>query len=406
MGLRHCTWTVIVFIRHEHREDVLRKMGLEHFIKWTEESAIAALAENKQVMIAGLREQAKGQKVYVEHEFARLKGVILGNPESMYLPDPFHPCWYTSLRSLPRDRLLWLAANRGKHVRDAAPQLWECIVNGLETLAGIYRQAGVHVIQNTEPPPAEIINYTAGWLGEYGKHWAFDAQAFGAVFGNVIVNFRDIQPSIRYKCIEYVEAAMGLVANDPNAIWLAMPDPLPLATAFGAALSPSDIRIFPEKLVIVAHGVFDKAHITDPSKPRSSGNELGAEVLRRILAPFGWRVEQIYFDASYGPHIDTLMPVISEGLIAINKDVLLTELPKELRNWEQINIERDEYMMGAGNSVPLTNDVHAITAGAKQYIREVEKRGIDVIPVPFGEVYNATGSGMHCATFSYWREDN
>ena len=86
--------------------------------EWTEERAIAALEENKQVMFPGLREQASGQKIYVAHEFAKLKGVMLVNPESMFLPDPFHPYWYASCRSLPRHRLDWLAANRGKHLRD------------------------------------------------------------------------------------------------------------------------------------------------------------------------------------------------------------------------------------------------------------------------------------------------
>jgi N-dimethylarginine dimethylaminohydrolase len=373
--------------------------------EWTEERAIAALEENKQVMIAGLREQARGQKVYVAHEFAKLKGVIIGNPESMYLPDPFHPSWYTSFRSLPREKLDWMASNRGKHVRDVDRKLWESMAKGLEALAETYRQAGAHVIQNTQTPPPEVINYTAGWLGKYGKHWAFHAQAFGEVFGNVIVNFHETQPSIRYNCVEYVEAFMGLVESDPDAVWMAMPDPLPLPTAFGAALSPGDIRIFPEKLVVVAHGVFDKAHITDLSKPRSSGNELGAEVLRRMLKPFGWRVEQIYFDANYGYHIDTLMPVIREGLIAVNENVLLTELPEQIRDWERINIDPDEYVIGAGNSVPLSADAQAITAGAKKYIKEVEKRGVNAVPVPFDDVYHSTGSGMHCATFSYWRED-
>ena len=373
-------------------------------VEWTEERAIAALEKNEQVMIPGLREQARGQRVFVEHEFAQLKGVMLGNPESMYLPDPYHPSWYTSFRSLPRDKLDWMAANRGKHVRDVDPETFETMVRGLEALADTYRQAGAHVIQNTQPPPPEVINYTAGWLGAYGKHWAFHAQAFGEVFGNVIVNFHETQPSIRYNCVEYVEAFMGLVESDPNAVWLAMPDPLPLPTAFGAALSPGDIRIFPDKLVIVAHGVFDKSHIKDLSKPRSSGNELGAEVLRRILQPFGWRVEQLYFDANYGYHIDTLMPVIRDGLLAVNENVLLTDLPKELQHWEQINIERDEYVIGAGNSVALSSSAHAITAGARKYIKEVEKRGIDVAAVPFDEVYHSTGSGMHCATFSYWRE--
>jgi len=374
--------------------------------EWTEERAIAALEENKQVMFPGLRDQAAGQKVYVEHEFAQLRGVILGNPESMYLPDPFHPSWYTSFRSLPREKLDWMAANRGKHVRDVDRSLWESMAKGLEALADAYRQAGAHVIQNTQTPPPEVINYTSGWLGEYGKHWAFHAQAFGETFGNVLVNFHETQPSIRYNCVEYIEAFMGLAENDPEMVWLTMPNPLPMPTAFGVGLSPGDIRIFPNKIVMVGHGVFDPSHITDLNKPRSSGNELGAEVLRRMLKPYGWRVEQIYFDASYGYHIDTLMPVIREGLIAVNENVLLTELPAEIREWEQINIDPDEYVIGAGNSVALSSDAQAITAGAAKYIKEVEKRGVNVVPVPFDDVYHSTGSGMHCATFSYWREDN
>ena len=53
----------------------------------------------------------------------------------------------------------------------------------------------------------------------------------------------------------------------------------------------------------------------------------------------------------------------------------------------------------------MNNQAQAVTAGAKQYIKELESRGVDVVPVPFDDVYHFTGSGMHCATFSYWRED-
>lgn len=374
-------------------------------IEWTEERAIAALEENKQVMIDGLREQAAGQRVIVESEYATLRGVILGNPESMYLPDPYHLSWYASFKSLPREKLLWMAENRGRHVRDVDPALWEKMCVGLDALADIYRQAGVHVIQNKAAPPPEVINYTAGWLGEFGKHWAFHAQAFGEVFGNIILNFHETQPSIRYNCVEYVEAFMGLFEADPKSVWMAMPDPLPLPTAFGAALSPGDIRIFPNKLVVVAHGVFDPSHIADKTKPRSSGNELGAEVLRRMLAPFGYRVETIYFDASFGYHIDTVMPLIREGLLAVNENVLLTPLPKEVADWEQINIDPEEYVLGIGNSVALSSTAHAVTQSATNFMKELEKRGIDVAPVAFDDVYHNTGSGMHCATFSYWRED-
>jgi hypothetical protein len=50
----------------------------------------------------------------------------------------------------------------------------------------------------------------------------------------------------------------------------------------------------------------------------------------QLLEPFGWRVQQIYFDAKYGYHIDVLMPVIREGLIAVGKSVLL--LPRYPKN--------------------------------------------------------------------------
>ena len=124
-----------------------------------------------------------------------------------------------------------------------------------------------------------------------------------------------------------------------------------------------------------------------------------------MLAPYGWRVETIYFDANFGYHIDTLMPLIRDGLLAVNENVLLSDLPGEVADWERINIEPDEYVIGAGNSVALSSDSHAVTEGAVNYMRELEKRGVDVVPVPFDDVYHATGSGMHCATFSYWREE-
>ena len=84
-----------------------------------------------------------------------------------------------------------------------------------------------------------------------------------------------------------------------------------------------------------------------------------------MLKPFGWRVEQIYFDAKYGYHIDVLMPVIREGLIAVGKSVLLTPLPKELQNREVIETDPDEHRICAGNTTPLSGDaIIIITAHA------------------------------------------
>jgi len=140
--------------------------------EWTEESAAEALENPQREMVAGLKAQANGQTVMVESEFATLRGAILGNPESVYIPDPFHPSWYASMRSLPKDELAWMAAHRGMHIRDADPKLWEAMSEGLSTYRDILESRGVCVIQNTQSPPEAVVNYTGGWLGKFGRHWA------------------------------------------------------------------------------------------------------------------------------------------------------------------------------------------------------------------------------------------
>jgi len=373
--------------------------------EWTEESAAEALENPQREMVAGLKAQANGQTVMVESEFATLRGAILGNPESVYIPDPFHPSWYASMRSLPKDELAWMAAHRGMHIRDADPKLWEAMSEGLSTYRDILESRGVCVIQNTQSPPEAVVNYTGGWLGKFGRHWAYHAQAFGEVFGNLLVSIRETQPSIRYNGVEYLEAFMGLFESDPKAVWLTMPDPLPLPAFVGVGLSPGDIRILPGKRVLVGLGVFNRADIGNLAIPRSSGNELGVEVLRRMLAPWGWSVEVVYFDANYGYHIDTLMPLISEGLLAVHPEVLLTPLPYDLASWEQIPLSTAECRAGAGNSVPLSPTTHMVTKSATQFMSDLDARGIEPIPVPFEEVYAFCGSGVRGATFSFHRSD-
>jgi len=100
-------------------------------------------------------------------------------------------------------------------------------------------------------------------------------------------------------------------------------------------VSPGDPRIF-DKMVLLGIGVPDPSHVNDRTKPRSSGDEWGAEILRRMLKPFGWRVETVYFDSRLSYHIDCVMSVLDEGLLACKKGALWTDLPKELQDWEML----------------------------------------------------------------------
>ena len=55
------------------------------------------------------------------------------------------------------------------------------------------------------------------------------------------------------------------------------------------------------------------------------------EVLRRMLKPHGWKVETVYFDSRLTYHIDCLVSLLEEGLMAYPKGSLWTELPEKYR---------------------------------------------------------------------------
>ena len=166
--------------------------------------------------------------------------------------------------------------------------------------------------------------------------------------------------------------------------------------------SPGDQKIFP-KMVLCGIGVPDPAHIKDRSKPRSSGDELGVEILRRMLQPFGWKVELVYFDSRLTYHFDCLFAPLAEGVYSMPKDALWTPLPKELKDWEHVETTYEDHKMGCNNLVVIDKRI-AIPAETKKFAKDLEKRGFDPVEVPYKNIYEYYGSGIHCSTHSVWRE--
>jgi len=167
---------------------------------------------------------------------------------------------------------------------------------------------------NEGPCPEEIINYTAGYSGI--KYLSIYAQAAFEALGNILIRTHEVLPSVPQE-FEIREAINEIFKNDPNMVWLNMPANYPSQTNYtpGPFLSPGDFRIFPGKHLVIGIGVADPSHIKDQTKSRSSGDELGAEVVRRMLEPFGWKVDNVYFDSKLSYHIDCVMALIDEGLI-------------------------------------------------------------------------------------------
>ncbi len=100
--------------------------------------------------------------------------------------------------------------------------------------------------------------------------------------------------------------------------------PFPVPTSWpdpGPRTSAGDIKIFSEKRIVWGIGVADPSHMTDLSKARSSGDEFSAEIFKRMVEPYGWTVDIVYFNSNYTYHLDCLLAprkrrpaVLSQGL--------------------------------------------------------------------------------------------
>jgi N-dimethylarginine dimethylaminohydrolase len=358
---------------------------------------------NDKEFVPGMREQGKGIKVYLESDYAPLKACLVGNASAVMIPDP--DTWEMKNLFGPSasdEFMAYMRKHKGKNLKDADPEVWEKMAMESDALADAYRQNGVRVIRNeTGETPQSIVDYNFSWSKQ--KNMSLYGQSAFEVFGHVLVQTWEVTCSQTE--LVHREAMIEIMKGDPEAVWLTMPPPYPTVDRMGPGplFSPGDPLIF-DKLVVVGIGVTDPSHINDPSKPRSSGDEFGAEILRRMLAPYGWRVETVYFNSQLTYHIDCLIGVLEEGLMAMPKDCLWTPLPKELQDWEVMELTLEDHHMGCSNNEPLGNKKLVMPAGTKNFASDLEKRGWTCIEVPYSTIWDTFHSGIHCSTASIWRE--
>lgn len=355
-------------------------------------------------LIPGMAEQGKAvEKIYVESEYAPLKAAYVGDPSVIWVPDGSR--WeYGNLIRYETDYMkrYWLE-HGGRMFKDTDPKLYDQMVMESNALADAYRQAGVTLLRNeTGSQPKEITDYSWQWSGQ--KCMSLFGQSAGEVIGHNLVQMWEVSTSYTEFVIR--EALLDIFSRDPEARWLTMPVNYPVSTQKmpGPFFSPGDILIF-KNMVVCGIGVGDPSHIKDLSKPRTSCDELGVNILKRMLEPMGIKVETVYFNANNTYHIDCLISVLDEGLLAHVDDALYTPLPKELQDWEVITVSHEDQHDGCNNNVPLGNK-RIVMLENTGLGKELNKRGWEVIEVPYRGIYKHIGSGIHCSTLSIHRESD
>ncbi len=356
-------------------------------------------------LVPGMREQGKKiKKVYVESDYAPLKAVYLANASGFHVPD-MDIAWDMAnmmYHNIPESQE-YMRKHAGKFLGDSDPERFAKVVAESDALAKAYRDNGVYVIRNESGViPEEQITFSESWSGQ--KLVGTYAQAAWEVVGNALINFWEVSAEMGVE-FQAREAVVEFFRNDPEAKWYSMPFPVPTSWPDpGPRTSAGDIKIFDGKKILWGIGVADPKHMTDFSKARSSGDEFAAEMFRRMIEPLGWTVDIVYFDSNYTYHLDCLLAPLREGLLSYPKGSLWTPLPQWLRNWEVIDVSREDNNLGCSNNVPLGDNKVIVCEEAKDYCESLDKAGINVIPVPYFHIFNIIGSGVHCSSAAIHRE--
>jgi N-dimethylarginine dimethylaminohydrolase len=115
-------------------------------------------------------------------------------------------------------------------------------------------------------------------------------------------------------------------------------------------------------------------------------------------------VKTVYFDSRVTYHLDCLISLLEEGLMAYPKGSLWTELPEEYRDWEVIDVSMEDHHLGAENNVVLGDKRIVVVEGLTKFKKDLEDRGWRVIEVPYSTIWWAFHSGVLCSTMAFWRE--
>jgi N-dimethylarginine dimethylaminohydrolase len=346
-------------------------------------------------------------------EFGRLREVILGSTEKASFPGA------SDSNANFTDHIADLGAAFYDKWRDkypngepipyevAKPELTEAYNQMHHDLAAAYEREGVKV-HRIDPPTKEILSYFG--YANYG-YWPTTLASLHQIFGNVYVEAL-VSDNI-LECgpvgFTYRDLIMERFKNDPDAIWVSLPPAKPIdrmqENGPGPYIAHGCTRLVDDRNILVGIGRQVREGRTDPT----ATNEVGAEILKRMMRPYGFETHIVNYDAHFSFHFDYILGCVAPGIAVVPEGAFLDGLPEPIKNWNIIWINKKETNQGASNIVPLGPDDSGkhrvlVPEEAPRVIEEIDKLGVRPIPIK-ANLPARNGGAIRCATLVLNRDD-
>ena len=316
-------------------------------------------------------------------DFGRLRAAIVGSADGLALP-PFNPTLHhyndevqTALRRSGDQALL---------VAEVMPERWHKTVEQLDQLAALYESNGVQVYR-PRPYSEEETEYLAHLQPGHSLLYPADPVY---TLGKRYFELNIRRAYRRKEVFPLREIVAQMISSDAEASHVVMPAPQPFEPSSGGPgpyLEGGDMICYQNHVFV---GESDIA-----------SNRAGTDWLESHITP-EYQMHRMPMKGTV-LHLLGAMVLIREGLLILYRDELNCDLPEPLKDWDVIEISEAEARAYATVGVSLDDERYIIPAGLHRVNEELDRRGVQPIPIDFEHV-GYWGGCVSCATQAISRD--
>jgi len=310
--------------------------------------------------------------------------VVVGTAEGLSLPpyskDLSH--YKTELREA-----LLANGNRPLDIAKAFPERHSATQQQIDNVAATYERFGVRVHRPRGYTEQEIKYLSHLQQGHSQLYPADPVFVIGKHYMEISIR----RAYRRKEVFPLRDLVLPMIEADPEAHYVAMPQSTPFDPAGegpGPFLEGGDILIHGRDIIC---GVGELC-----------SNAAGVSWFKRYIERWGYFVHPMSIK---GPILHALgvMCLLREGLLMAYLPALADGLPPPLRNWDVIEITREEMEAHATVGVSIDDRHYMIDPRFNRVMDELGRRGIEPVPTPCDQIGH-WGGAIRCVTLPLKRE--
>lgn len=316
-------------------------------------------------------------------DFGRLRAAIVGSADGLALP-PFNPTLHHYNDEV--QAALRRSGDQALLVAEVMPERWHKTVEQLDQLAALYESNGVQVYR-PRPYSEEETEYLAHLQPGHSLLYPADPVY---TLGKRYFELNIRRAYRRKEVFPLREIVAPMISSDAEASHVVMPAPQPFEPSSGGPgpyLEGGDIICYQNHVFV---GESDIA-----------SNRAGTDWLESHIAP-EYQMHRMPMKGTV-LHLLGAMVLIREGLLILYRDELNCDLPEPLKDWDVIEISEAEARAYATVGVSLDDERYIIPAGLHRVNEELDRRGVQPIPIDFEHV-GYWGGCVSCATQAISRD--